>query len=350
MAARIRATLLALCLPATLAAQQVTEQSLLGHVEFRGLHAVSAKVVWASGSGGWVYHTTTGGENWTGDTIPGATNLFLVDIWAKDAKRAYVVGTDFNGGYAAIYATTDGGQHWTKQWELRDPKAFLDGITCFSAKRCLALGDPMDGHYLLLSTTDGGAHWDRNAGDPLPPILTGEAAFAASGTEIISRGNTAWFVTGGGDHARVWRSHDRGWNWTVRATDLAAGSTAGLFGIAMEDDKNGLAVGGDFQLPADSAPNLLRTNDGGLTWTSAGRTTPIGVKWGLTSGEHGLYLATAPTGTGITYDGGATWAELDSKPANTASCAGDTCWLAGRNRLAKVFFIHRDRWEVRERR
>ena len=58
------------------AAPQITEQQLLGPVEFLGLHAVSKEVVWASGSGGGVYHTTTGGEHWTIDTIPGAT-VFL---------------------------------------------------------------------------------------------------------------------------------------------------------------------------------------------------------------------------------------------------------------------------------
>lgn len=321
---------------APLHAQQVVEQQLLGPVEFRGLHAISKQVVWASGSGGWVYHTTTGGAHWTIDTIPGATSLFLVDIWAKDAQRAWVVGTDFRGGYAAIYATVDGGAHWTRQWELRDPAAFLDGLTCFDDRRCLALGDPFDGNYLLLTTTDGGAHWDRVPVASLPPRLPNEAAFAASGTEITSQGKHAWFVTGGGDHARVWRSADRGRTWEVQATPMAAGASAGLFGIAMENDRHGLATGGDYQVPHDSGANLLRTTDGGESWAFAGRTEPVGVRWGLTTGGHGLFLATAPTGTGLTRDGGATWTVLDTKPANTASCAGGVCWLAGKNRLARV--------------
>ena len=325
-------------LAAPLAAQQVTEQQLVGPVEFRGLHAVSKKVIWASGSGGWVYHTTTGGAHWTIDTISGATDLFLVDIWAKDARRAFVVGTNFRGGYAAIYATVDGGASWTKQWELRDPAAFLDGLTCFSERECLAIGDPIGGNYLMLRTTDGGVHWDRVPVVSLPPRLDNEAAFAASGTEITSHKKQAWFVTGGGDHARVWRSRDRGRTWEVTATPLPAGTSAGLFGIAMQDGRVGLAVGGDYQLANDSAGNLLSTVDGGATWVLAGRTTPVGVRWGLTTAGHGTYLATAPTGTGITRDGGVNWSVLDAKPANTASCAGGVCWLAGRNRLAKVTF------------
>ncbi|HEX7918489.1 MAG TPA: hypothetical protein VF454_03750 [Gemmatimonadales bacterium] len=338
---------------APLAAQQITEQQLLGQVEFRGLHAVSKKVVWASGSGGWVYHTTTGGEHWTIDTIPGATNLFLVDIWAKDDQKAWVVGTDFRGGYAAIYATVNGGTTWERQWELRDSSAFLDGITCTRDGVCWALGDPIGGDFLLLSNWTG--TWERHMGwfsrernTRLPKMLDHEAAFAASGTEITSHGNTLWFVTGGGTHARVWRYASTGhrppdWRsergvWTAVETPLPGGASAGLFGIAMENERRGLAVGGDYQLPNDSAQNVLRTTDGGRTWALTGRTLPIGVRWGLTSGGHGLYLATAPTGTGITRDGGATWSVLDTKPANTAGCAGGVCWLAGKNRLAKVMF------------
>ena len=350
----MRSTLLfaALLAATPLAAQQVTEQQLHGQVEFRGLHAVSKKVVWASGSGGWVYHTTTGGEHWTIDTIPGATNLFLVDIWAKDDKKVWVVGTDFRGGYAAIYGTVNGGATWDKQWELRDSSAFLDGITCTRDDICWALGDPISKNFLLLTNMSGTwalfqGFFSRERVTELPAILDHEAAFAASGTEITSHGNTLWFVTGGGTHARVWRfaspgrrprmSSERG-VWTAVETPLTGGSSAGLFGIAMENERRGLAVGGDYQLPNDSAQNVLRTTDGGRTWVLAGRTLPIGVRWGLASGGRGLYLATAPTGTGITRDGGITWRVLDTKPANTASCAGGICWLAGRNRLAKVTF------------
>lgn len=334
---RLPLLLLVLC-AGPLAAQNVTEMGLRDPVEFRGLHAVSRKVVWASGSGGRVYHTSTGGAHWTIDTIPGGTDLFLVDVWAADARRAWVVGTDFRGGYAAIYGTVDGGAHWTRQWELRDPKAFLDGLTCFDARHCLALGDPIDGNYLLLTTESGGADWRRVAVASLPAMVPNEAAFAASGTEITSRGRTAWFVTGGGARGRIWRSRDRGRSWDVRETPMAGGNSAGLFGIAMQNGRTGLATGGDYQLPSDTAANLLRTTDGGATWSPAGRTVPLGVRWGIAAAGHGTYLATAPTGTGLTRDGGVTWRALDFKPANTASCAGGVCWLAGKERLAKVTF------------
>ena len=329
-----------------LRAQSAREYAVPAHVEFRGLHALSDRVVWASGSGGVVMHTQDGGRHWAVDTIAGAEHLFLTDVWAFDARRATVVGTDFNGGRAAIYSTADGGRHWRREWELADPNVFLDAVTFWPGGRGLALGDPMEGHYTILTRAPDDSAW-RVPDAPqmpcgpdhaiLPEADSGMAAFAASGSALTSRGDSwAWFGTGGGARAAVFRTWDQGRSWSRADTDLPASASAGIFGIAFEDDTLGLAVGGDYQQPADSAPNVLRTTDGGETWTLIGRTTPIGVKWGLTNAGPGTYLATAPTGTGITRDGGVTWTLLDPKPANTASCAGGTCWLAGKGRLARL--------------
>ncbi|HEU4763495.1 MAG TPA: hypothetical protein VFS28_02510 [Gemmatimonadales bacterium] len=329
------AGLLALSAPA-LRAQSAREVPVPAHVEFRGLHAVSRRVVWASGSGGVVMHTEDGGRRWRVDTIPGAGHLFLTDVWAADARRATAVGTDFNGGRAAIYATSDGGRNWRKEWELVDPKVFLDAVTFWPDGRGLALGDPMAGRYTILVRAPGDSAWAAEEG---PAADSGIAAFAASGTALTSRGaRRAWFGTGGGTHAAVYSTGDEGRTWTRTDTGLPASASAGIFGVAFENDSVGLAVGGDYQQPGDSGRNVLRTADGGATWTVIGRTTPIGVKWGLTNVGPGTYIATAPTGSGLTRDGGATWTALDPKPANTASCAGGACWLAGKERLARIEF------------
>ena len=332
----VRPLALALALATTaspLLAQEV--DTVLMSAEFRGIHAVNDRVLWASGSRG-VIANSIDGRSWRFDILPGADSLFLVDVWAKDANKAWVVGTDFRGGYAAIFHTEDGGRVWTKQWELRHADAFLDGITCSDAKHCVALGDPHEGNFLILITDDGGESWTRVAPASLPARLENEAAFAASGTEITSRGKKVWFVTGGGHHARVWRSTDRGETWQVSETPLAAGTSAGLFGIAMENDKKGFAAGGDYQLPSDSAVNLFRTTDGGESWTAAGRTTPIGVRWGLVHAGGKKYVATSPTGTGITTNDGRTWTLLEGGNTNTATCAKKVCWLAGKNRIVRV--------------
>ncbi|HEV2291684.1 MAG TPA: hypothetical protein VGR60_07575 [Gemmatimonadales bacterium] len=336
---RIVACLLALATP--LAAQTVTLQPTGTTAEFRGMVAVDTNVVWASGRGGVVIHTTDGGAHWQVDTIPGATGLFLTDVSAFDAREAWVVGTDFNGGRAAIYHTTDGGHTWQLQWALTDPKIFLDAVAFADPKHGLAVSDPIDGKATVFHTDDG-TTWARIDPARFPAVEPGEASFAASGTALTVRGREAWFATGGGARARVFHSPDFTAptpTWTVAETPLPANTTTGLFGVAFRDERHGIALGGDYQHPADSSANVVVTNDGGTTWTLTGRTLPIGVRYGVVfaPGTTTL-LAPAPSGTGISTDDGAHWRVLDPASANTAACADEsTCWLAGvGGRVAKV--------------
>src|SRR5581483_3734783 len=103
----------------------------------------------------------------------------------------------------------------------------------------------------------------------LPAALPGEAAFAASGSCLIARGEAdAWFVTGGGKAARVFRSTDRGRSWEASETPVAAGAaSAGAFSIAFRDREHGMIVGGDYKKPDEAGATAAFTSDGGKTWT-----------------------------------------------------------------------------------
>src|SRR5579864_6011994 len=71
-----------------------------------GLSIVNANVVWASGTGGTFVRTTDGGETWQAGTVSGGEKLDLRDVYAVDAKTAYLLSF---GNQARIYKTTDGG-------------------------------------------------------------------------------------------------------------------------------------------------------------------------------------------------------------------------------------------------
>ena len=56
-----------------------------------GLSIVNTNVVWASGTGGTFVRTTDGGETWQAGTVPGGEKLDFRDIYAVDAKTAYLM-------------------------------------------------------------------------------------------------------------------------------------------------------------------------------------------------------------------------------------------------------------------
>lgn len=299
--------------------------------EFRGLHAVNDRVLWAAGRGGVVARSTDGGATWSADSIPGASNLFLIAIRAVDHRRAWALGTAFSGPSAArIYRTDDGGRTWRLQYENTTTGIFFDGMTFWDANNGIAFSDPIDGRFVIITTRDGGAHWSRIAPERIPPALPGEAAFAASGTAITVRGkNEVWIGTGGGSRARVFHSTDRGESWQVSQTPASGGPAKGIFGVAFRDGRHGVAVGGDYQQREASLENLLRSDDGGRNWRIGSSAALAGVQYGIAWAGTRTFVATGPIGSAVSTDGGLTWRRLEGPGFNTMSCAGGTCWAAG---------------------
>src|SRR5690606_15014984 len=90
-----------------------------------------------------------------------------------------------------------------------------------------------------------------------------------------------WIGTGGGARARVYMTRDGGASWTAAGTPMPGDSTSGIFGIAFSDSLNGVAVGGDYQQRTEEQQNVIRTRDGGRTWSVAGASLPHGVRYGV---------------------------------------------------------------------
>lgn len=299
-----------LLLAAATAALQWTPQSSGTTVRLRGISVVSRTVAWASGAGGAVLRTVDGGATWRAVNVEGAGQLDFRDVHGVDANTAYVLSIG-EGEASRIYKTTDAGKSWTLQFQNRRSTAFFDCMAFWDAHTGIAMSDPVDGRYLLIRTSDGGQHWEELRPQEAQASLPGEAAFAASGTCIAVAGQThVWMATGGGPKARVFRSTDRGDTWTVADTPITAGvSSAGIFSVAFRDERNGAAVGGDYQKERDPGANFAITADGGRTWTS-GASLP-GYRSAIAWAGSNL-IAVGPSGSSISRDNGKTWSVLDA--------------------------------------
>ncbi len=314
---------------------QWQKQNVETDAGFRGLSVVNQNVIWASGTGGTVVKTVDGGKNWSVIKVPEAEKLDFRDIEAFDENTAYILSIG-NGESSRIYKTIDGGKNWKLQFQNTNEKAFFDALAFWNSENGIAMSDPVNGEYLFYATSDG-ENWEplgrKSATEFTKPVganaKEGEAAFAASGTCLLSNGTSSVFLISGGNDARVFRSENRGMNWTVSNTPIVKGTAgSGIFSIAMFDAKRGVIVGGNYEKPNESANNLAFTKDGGKTWTLAKGLN--GYRSGVDFVDEKTIIAVGTNGSDLTTDGGKTWKNLDKENYNAVRAKGkNAIWGVG---------------------
>jgi photosystem II stability/assembly factor-like uncharacterized protein len=309
----------------------------------RGVCVVNRDVIWASGSNGTVLKSADGGATWQRFQVPGPASCDVRDIEAVDAQHAWAISITEP---ARILHTADGGRSWRVLHESANPASFFDSIALLDDGAALVFGDPQDGVFEVLRSDDGEG-WNPVPAGALPPALEGEAAFAASGTCIVTFGSHHAWISTGGRAARVLRSADGGRSWTAAETPIRqGGETTGIYSVAFRDEMHGVIVGGDYTEPERSGDNAAYTTDGGVSWTAA--TTPPG---GYRScvidlpGRPDTLVAVGRTGCDYSEDGGRTWHPLgDGEGFYAVSAARDGTVIAvgSDGRAARLVFADTD--------
>ena len=342
------------CALASAASAQWIKQKVNTTASFRGLSVVNEKIVWASGTAGTVIRTIDGGKTWNVITVLGAEKLDFRDIEAFDSNTAYILSIG-NGESSRIYKTVDGGKAWQLEFQNTNEKAFFDAIACFDRESCFAMSDPVDGKFLLIKRTP---EIKSRVGIRLPkwtPVdnssLTakpGEAAFAASGSCLITQGTDNLFLVTGGSDARVFRSNDQGMTWSVAETAIVHGTSgSGIFSIAMRDNMNGVIVGGNYEKPTESGNNVAFTSDGGRTWKISSRLG--GYRSSVAYLDQSLLMTAGSSGSDYSTNGGLRWNSIDSENYNTVSAAGkESIWAVGpKGRVVKFAEIGPDTFKLK---
>ena len=313
-------------------------------VTLRGVSAVSADVVWVSGSRGTVLRSADGGLTWQNVSPAGHGTRDFRDVDAIDARTAYILSIG-KGDASRILKTTDGGATWVEQFVNADADGFFDAMAFWDAEHGIAFSDSANAQFRIITTADGGRTWIRVPLDTLPPALDNEGAFAASGTNIAVWGDRhVWIGTGAASKARVLRSSDRGKTWAISDTPVPGGPSAGIYSIAFRDALHGIVVGGDYAKEDLAVDNVAVTEDGGVTWRlspGVGGFRSVVTYFPATSGPD--ILALGPSGADISHDDGRTWtpSPTPARGLHTFSFArGATTGFAagGRGQVARFLF------------
>ncbi len=316
------------------------QQSSKRGISIRGLHVVNEDIAWISGSKGTFAKTIDGGKTWKWDSIPNSSNLDFRDIIAFDENKALVISA---GLPAKIYKTTDGGKNWLEKYSDTTTGVFFNSFDFWNENEGIAVSDPLADGFLLIKTIDGGETWMRINSSSMPKNEKGEAQFAASGTCIVTFGNSdVCFVTGG-TSARAFVSHNKGKNWQAFQTPLMQKEqTKGIYSVDFLNKDTAYVVGGDYQNPEIKDHTAAFTTDGGKTWQEPMIFPPSGfnscVKY--VPNTDGQYLIAVGTkGSNISKDGGKNWSLLDTVPYHTVAftSTGKYGWAAGSDgRVAKI--------------
>jgi len=221
-------------------------------------------------------------------------------------------------------------------------KAFYDSMDFWNDKEGIAIGDPTDDCMSIIITRDGGETWTKLSCDSLPKAKEGEAAFAASDTNIAIIGNKTWVATGG-KASRILYSPDKGETWEVFETPIVQGKeTTGMYSLDFYDEKNGFAIGGDYTKAGDSTANKIRTKDGGKTWQLVAENHSPGYRSCVQyiPGRNAKELvAIGFKGIDYSNDAGDTWKHLSDEGFYTIRFLNDSiAYAAGNKRIAKLTF------------
>lgn len=328
---------------ATLPPPLLTPQVSGTSAQLIGLDAVDERVAWAAGAGGTWLRTADGGETWSSGVVAGAESLQFRDVHAIDHRTAFVLSIG-NGPDSRIYRTGDGGATWALQFQAEDERAFYDCFDFWDPTSGLAFSDAVDGAFPLIATRDGRS-WEPLPQDRLPAASEGEGSFAASGTCVVARGDSlAWFGTGAGAEARVFRTADRGRSWTAVGTPLAQGTgTTGVASLAFLDDRRGAVMGGDVGEPARPTASVAVTEDGGRTWRLAGRPARPGAVYGgafVPGAPTPTLVVVGPSGVAFSTDFATNWTTVDTLSHWSVTFGGPGAgWAVGpAGRITKITF------------
>jgi len=224
-----------------------------------------------------------------------------------------------------------------------NPKVFYDSMQFWNDKEGIAIGDPTEDTFSIIVTRDGGETWTKLLSDKLPTNAQGEAAFAASNTNIVIKGNDTWLVSGG-KKARVFYSPDKAKSWKVVETPIVQGKTmTGIFTADFYDSKHGFIAGGDYELPNNKRGNKAFTKDGGKTWELIGQDLGFGYASSIQyvpGGNRKEIICVGSEGIQYSQNGGENWTQLstDSKLFTIRFVNRNTAIAAGHNKVIRLRF------------
>ncbi len=300
-----------------------------GRVTALAVDPTNASIIYAGGADGGVWKTTNGGTNWTPLTdtqVSLAIGVIAID--PSNHLNVYAgTGEDNNNqdGYtgAGILKSTDGGTTWTNL-----PGPFVgpfDSTTGGGSIGSLAV-HPTNGQILLAGVTLEGAdgvYRSTDGGKTWTGVLGG-SGFPATGVVFDpTNGNNAFAAIGasaGNSANGIYGSTDGGVTWSPLLT--AGTAPAGRIALAMAPSTPTTLYASIANASAGSLYALYKTTNSGTSWTQL-TSVP---NYCNPQCWYDMALAIAPNNANVVFAAGAYQYATDSQTTVVRSTDGGTTW------------------------
>jgi photosystem II stability/assembly factor-like uncharacterized protein len=296
----------------------------------RGLSVVNDNVAWVSGSRGTIGKTTNGGKTWKWMKVKGFDSTDFRDIEAFDAVTAIIMSV---AEPAYILKTNDGGETWKIVYENKTKGMFLDAMEFWNEHAGIVIGDPINGRFFISRSFDGGSTWQDLPFDKRPLADSGEACFAASGTNIrVLDRDEAVFVTGG-VRSRLFSKHGAAVMPIIQGKETTGANSVAVWdNLKLKGGKRMVVVGGDFLSDTSTHKNCILTYDGGKSWKSP-VTPPHGYRSCVEYYSKMDLFSCGLNGVDYSFDGGRNWKWISKTGFHVVrrSKLGGAVYLAGGN-------------------
>lgn len=279
-------------------------------------------------------------------------NKIHLDSIIFEGKKLNFRSIAFNGNHlfilsienpAILYKIKPIGNKFDKPkivYQEKHSKVFYDALQFYDNKSGIAMGDPTGTCLSVIITKDGGNTWQKITCDKLPKTFEGEAAFAASNTNIATFEKKTWLVTGG-KKARVFIRNKLDGDWEAIETPIVQGEKmTGIFTVDFYDKNNGIIMGGNWKNKSDGQATKAITKNGGKTWqliADGGLPGYISCVQYVpnTKGKH--IVAVSTEGIFFSKNKGEDWNKISNQGFYSIQFINkNKAWLSGENKIAKM--------------
>ena len=281
--------------------RQGANADALSGMDALNLFVIDTNQIWVVGSNRSIARTTDGGSTWESVNPPDVDPASTIEcISVVNGSEIWISGGNLNTGF--VCTTSDEGENWTVIEKDFFQGFLMQGILAINGQVIYAVGNNSSASAQTMGricrTTDGGTTWDTiSLAENYNKVASWIGVAATNENHVVVYGQTNHyaFTTNGGT------------TWTNDTLMDASTGTADINHLIMLDDQTWWA--------AMDMGNILKTNDGGQTWTHQGSNCSGNMfLMGIDAYNEDLAIVTGqavgwpPSGKILqTNDGGNTW-------------------------------------------